>query len=72
MKCIQSIRATKNTEVGVIKRITNKDAESEVKGGYWKYVPKSEWKSSKKSVTTEVNPQITESVTVPKKKKSKK
>ncbi len=72
MKCIQSIRATKNTEVGVIKRITNKDAESEVKGGYWKYVPKSEWKSSKKSVTTEVNPQITDSVTVPKKKKSKK
>jgi hypothetical protein len=72
MKCIQSIRATKNTEVGVIKRITNKEAESEVKGGYWKYVPKSEWKSSKKSVTTEVNPQITDAVTTPKNKKTKK
>ncbi len=72
MKCIQSIKSTKNTEVGVIKRINDKEAESEVKSGYWKYIPKSEWKGSKKPVTSEVNPQITDSVTVPKKKKSKK
>jgi hypothetical protein len=72
MKCIQSIRATKNTEVGVIKRINDKEAESEVKSGYWKYIPKSEWKSNKKPITTEVNPQITDAVTTPKKKKTKK
>ena len=44
MKCIKSIKATKNTEVGVITRIDDNEAESKVKGGYWAYVPKSEWK----------------------------
>ena len=61
MKCIKSIKSTKNTEIGVIKRINDKEADSEVKSGYWKYVPKSEWKSEKKSsaetVTVEnINP----------------
>lgn len=44
MKCIQSIRATKQVEVGEIKRVNDKEAESEVKSGYWKYIPKNEWK----------------------------
>ena len=44
MKCIKSIKATKNTEVGHIVRIDDVEAESKVKGGYWAYVPKSEWK----------------------------
>lgn len=48
MKTIQAIRATKNVEVGQIKRVNDKDADSEVKGGYWKYIPKSEWKSGNK------------------------
>jgi hypothetical protein len=46
MKCIQSIKATKNVQVGTIVRISETEAESQVKSGYWKYIPKSEWKSS--------------------------
>ena len=44
MKCIKSIKATKNTEVGHIVRIDDVEAESKVKTGFWAYVPKSEWK----------------------------
>lgn len=44
MKCIKSIKATKNTEIGHITRIDDVDAEAKVKTGYWAYVPKSEWK----------------------------
>ena len=54
MKCIKSIKATKNTEIGVITRIDDKEAELKVKGGYWSYIPKSEWKEYKgKSKKTE-------------------
>ena len=45
MKCIKSIKKTKTTEVGVVKRVDDIDAESSVKSGYWKYVPKSEYKT---------------------------
>lgn len=44
MKCIKSIKATKNTEIGHITRIDDVEAETKVKTGYWAYVPKSEWK----------------------------
>ena len=44
MKCIKSIKATKNTEIGHITRIDDVEAEAKVKTGYWAYVPKSEWK----------------------------
>lgn len=47
MKCIMSVKGTKNTEVGVIKRVLDKDADSEVKSGYWKYISKSEYKKLK-------------------------
>ena len=47
MKCIKTIKATKNTEIGVITRIDDKEAELKVKGGYWSYIPKSEWKEYK-------------------------
>lgn len=47
MKCIMSIKSTKNVEVGLMKRVSDKDADSEVKSGYWKYIPKSEYKKSK-------------------------
>lgn len=47
MKCIQVIKETKNYEVGHIKRVDDVDAESKVKSGFWKYVPKSEYKKVK-------------------------
>jgi hypothetical protein len=47
MKCIKSIKPTKNTEVGQIVRIDDIEAESKVKTGYWAYVAKSEWKSAR-------------------------
>jgi hypothetical protein len=53
MKCIKSIKPTKNTEVGVIVRIDEIEAETKVKTGYWSYVPKSEYKAWKKGVTVE-------------------
>jgi len=48
MKTIKLVRATKGIEVGTIKRVGEKEADSEVRGGYWKYVPKSEYKGEKK------------------------
>jgi hypothetical protein len=27
-----------------IRRVTDEDADDRVKGGYWKFIPKSEWK----------------------------
>jgi len=76
MKCIQSIKPTKQFNVGEIIRINDVDAELKVSGGYWKYIPKSEWKSvtrkqreeSKKNV---VNDQITDSVTLSEKQLKK-
>lgn len=59
MKCIQSIKPTKNVAVGVIKRVNDKEADSEVKGGYWKYVPKTEWKQSGKKIKP-VNEEVKE------------
>ncbi len=53
MKCIKSIKPTKNTEVGVIVRIDDIEAETKVKTGYWAYAPKSEYKALKKGVTVE-------------------
>lgn len=61
MKCIKLIKATKNTEIGLITRIDDKEAELKIKSGYWSYIPKSEWKEYKgKSKKTE---QVTEQVT---------
>lgn len=44
MKCIKAIKPLKNTEVGTINRINDVEAEARVLTGYWKYIPKSEWK----------------------------
>ena len=46
MKCIKSIRATKEVELGEIKRVDNKTAHSMV-GFSWQYVSKTEWKLSR-------------------------
>lgn len=71
MKCIKSIKATKNTEVGVITRIDDKEAESKVKGGYWSYIPKSEWKEykGKSKKTEQVEEQADGQVVIKKTKK---
>lgn len=45
MKCIKAIKPLKNTEVGTINRINDVEAEARVLTGYWKYIPKSEWKT---------------------------
>ena len=72
MKCIKSIKATKNTEIGVITRIDDNEAELKVKGGYWSYIPKSEWKEYKvKSKKTEQVEDQSEDQVVTKKKKKK-
>jgi hypothetical protein len=46
MKCIKAIRATKEVELGEIKRVDNKTAHSMV-GYSWQYVSKTEWKLSR-------------------------
>jgi hypothetical protein len=46
MKCIQAIRQTKEHSVGEILRVDDKTAFNMV-GSYWKYISKSEWKSTK-------------------------
>ena len=72
MKCIKSIKATKNTEIGVITRIDDKEAELKVKGGYWTYIPKSEWKEYKgKTKKTEQVEDQSEDQVVTKKSKKK-
>jgi len=43
MKCIKALRASKNIEVGEIKRVDDKTADNMV-GLSWTYISKSEWK----------------------------
>lgn len=45
MKCIKSIRETKDVKLGEIRRVEDKTAYNMV-GISWMYIPKSEWKSS--------------------------
>ena len=59
MKCIKAIRATKEVELGEIKRVDNKTAHSMV-GYSWQYVSKTEWKLSRgKKVVKETTVQDT-------------
>ncbi len=54
MKCIRAVKATKQTKIGELKRLSDKEADVATKGGYWQYVPKSEWKHlNKKKVEEE-------------------
>jgi len=46
MKCIKAIRATKEVEIGEIKRVDDKTAYNMV-GSSWQYVSKTEWKLSR-------------------------
>ena len=43
MKCIKALRASKDVEVGDIKRVDDRTAYNMV-GSSWDYIPKSEWK----------------------------
>lgn len=62
MKCIKAIRASKDVEVGDIKRVDDKTAMNMV-GSSWQYVSKSEWKLSRgKKVVEEPKETSTETV----------
>lgn len=52
MKCIKAIKATKEVELGTIKRVDNKTANNMV-GSMWTYIPKSEWKAQFAKTTDE-------------------
>ena len=67
MKCIKAIVGNNNYQAGQITRVENKEADLKVSTGLWSYVPKSEWKSDSRHVTSEVSSEET-----PKKKKTKK
>lgn len=55
MKCIKCIKVAKGYELNEIRRVSDTDADDRVKGGYWKFIPKSEWKlSTRKSIKKEV------------------
>lgn len=76
MKCIKTIKEAKSYTLGEIKRVSDTEADERVKGGYWKFVPKSEWKASKgksktEVITEEVETQVEEIKTKTKKEKNK-
>jgi hypothetical protein len=70
MKCIKAIRASKDVELGEIKRVDDKAASSMV-GSSWQYVSKTEWKLSRgKKVVEEISTE--QSTTQPTKQVEKK
>ena len=59
MKCIKSLRAGKDVQVGDIKRVDEKTAYNMV-GSSWSYISKTEWKLSRgKKVVKETTEQVT-------------
>jgi hypothetical protein len=63
MKCIKCIRVAKGYEIDEIRRVSDEDADDRVKGGYWKFIPKSEWKlATRKTKSVQVIEQPTEEV----------
>jgi hypothetical protein len=50
MKCIKCIKVAKGYELDEIRRVDDIEAEEKVKVGYWKFVPKSEWKLATRKV----------------------
>ena len=51
MKCIKCIKVAKGYELDEIRRVADIDADERVKGGYWKFIPKSEWKLATRKPT---------------------
>jgi len=61
MKCIKCIKVAKGYELDEIRRVADIDADERVKGGYWKFIPKSEWKlATRKTKSVQVIEQPTE------------
>jgi hypothetical protein len=50
MKCIKCIKVAKGYELDEIRRVDEIEADEKVKVGYWKFVPKSEWKLATRKV----------------------
>ena len=44
MKCIKLIKASKGHEIGEVLRVNDDEADLRVKGGYWSFAPKTEYK----------------------------
>ena len=76
MKCIKCIKVAKGYEIDEIRRVSDIDADEKVKGGYWKFVPKSEWKGTLKRAVvkndTIVSPDVADLSIEEKKLKRKK
>jgi hypothetical protein len=73
MKCIKCIKVAKGYELDEIRRVSDLDADERVKGGYWKFVPKSEWKlATRKPKNDQATDQVTDQVKVESKKQLKK
>jgi hypothetical protein len=74
MKCIKCIKVAKGYELDEVRRINDIDADEKVKGGYWKFVPKSEWKAvtRKVKVNEVVSEQLTEELSIEEKKLKRK
>jgi len=64
MKCIKCIKVAKGYELDEIRRVSDIDADEKVKGGYWKFIAKSEWKlaTRKPTKTDQVIDQATDQV----------
>lgn len=70
MKCIKAIQASKDVELGEIRRVDDKTANTLV-GKRWVYISKSEWKSVTR-VLKEENQTQSENKKVKEKKSNKK
>jgi len=74
MKCIKCIKVAKGYELDEIRRVDDIEADEKVKVGYWKFVPKSEWKlaTRKVKVNQVVDEQPTEEHSIEEKKLKRK
>jgi hypothetical protein len=74
MKCIKCIKVAKGYDLDEVRRMDDIDANEKVKTGYWKFVPKSEWKAvtRKVKVNEVVNEQPTEELSIEEKKLKRK
>ena len=63
MKCIKCIKVAQGYQIDEIRRVSDDDADERVKGGYWKFIPKSEWKlATRKTKSVQVIEQPTEEI----------
>jgi hypothetical protein len=64
MKCIKVIKETKENKFGIIRRVTDSEADAKVSTGYWGFAPKSEWKALRRPVkSVQVTDQATDQAT---------